>query len=142
MVPELNNKLTPYRYIDRDPIQYTYCCEYDHISRYKDLRQVVHQGMSLDRCITLETNNAFKSRASVTYYTVDSRHENRLDLIAQDTLGSATYSWVIAYFNNISDGYTALAGTKLAIPDSVFALFEAGECLASISAVKLNLGSE
>lgn len=142
MIPEMQNTLTPYDTIQREDIQYTYCRDYDHISRYKDLRQVIHEGTSENRCITLETANAFSSNADVTYYTVPARYENRLDLIARDTLGSANYAWVIAYFNGISDGFTIPQGANLAIPSSIFKLFEAGECLASISATKLNLGSE
>lgn len=142
MLTELRDTLTPYQKIDRDSIQYTYCVDYDHISRYKDLRQVIHQGESADRCIALETTNAFESNATTTYYTVDTTHANRLDLIAYELLGSAHYAWVIAYFNNIADGFTVPEGAKLAIPNSIFSLFEKGECLASISATKLNLGSE
>ena len=131
-----------YQEVERDPIQYTYCVDYNHISRYKGLRQVIHQGQSSDRFIALETSNPFNTSASVKYYTVPHHLENRLDIIAYEQLGSSSYAWVIAYFNNISDGFTVLEGTRLAIPSSVAALFEKGECLASISATKLNLGSE
>ena len=142
MLNESRDTLIPYQTIERDPIQYTYCYDYDHISRYKDLRQVIHQGESADRCVTLETSNPFSSNAEVNYYTVPQQFENRLDMIAQEVLGSANYAWVIAYFNGIEDGFTAPAGSKLAIPASVYKLFEKGECLASITATRLNLGSE
>lgn len=133
---------TPYDIVKRDPIQYTYCADFEHLSRYRGLRQVIHQGMSKDRFVALETTNPFETSATVRYYTVPHHLENRLDIIAQEQLGSADYAWVLAYFNNIQDGYTVLERTRLAIPESVSALFEKGEILASISAVKLNLGSE
>lgn len=133
---------TPYEGIERDPIQYTYCHDYSHISRYKGLRQVVHQGQSDDRYIALETSNKFTTRTDVTYYTVPANLENRLDIIAQKFLGSASYSWVIAYFNGIEDGFTVLEGTRLAIPSSISSLFNNGEILAPIAATTLNLGSE
>jgi hypothetical protein len=68
--------------------------------------------------------------------------ENRLDLIAQKELGSATYSWVIAYFNQIEDGYTVREGQRLVIPESVTALLSKGEILAPIAYTRLNLGEE
>ena len=133
---------TPYRKIVRDPIQYTYCVDFKHISRYRGLRQVVHQGQSEDRFMALETTNPFKSTAPVKYYKVPYEFQNRLDLIAYKHLGSPNYAWVIAYFNNIQDGFTVLEGTQLAIPTSISDLFENGELLASISVNKMNLGSE
>ena len=133
---------TPYKTVERDPIQYTYCVDFDHVSRYRCLRQVIHEGLSDDRYIALETTNPFISSAKARYYTVPYHLENRLDLIAQEQLGSATYAWVIAYFNNIQDGYTVLEGTQLAIPESIATLFENGEILQSITATKLHLGTE
>ena len=131
-----------YKEVERDPIQYTYCVGYNHISRYRGLRQVIHEGTNSDRFIALETTNPFTTSASMKYYVVPENRENRLDLIAQEQLGSATYSWVIAYVNRIVDGFTVLPGTTLAIPTSISALFENGELLSSHAATKLNLGSE
>lgn len=139
---DFQDTLEPYSTVERDYIQYTYCRDFNHISRYKNLRQVVHEGSTSDRYVALETANPFKTNADVTYYTVPTNRENRLDLIAKDTLGSATYSWVIAYFNDILDGYTVLEGTRLAIPKSVSSLFNNGEVLESIPATTLNLGKE
>ena len=67
---------------------------------------------------------------------------NRLDLIAEELLGSAHYSWVLSYFNNIEDGYTALEGQRLMYPTSITALFNPGELLASVNPISLNLGEE
>lgn len=136
------NTNTPYKVVERDPIQYTYCVDFNHVSRYRCLRQVIHQGKSEDRFIALETSNPFTTSIKTKYYTVPYHLENRLDLIAEEQLGSASYAWVIAYFNNIQDGYTVLEGTKLAIPTSISSLFEAGEILQSVTANRLNLGSE
>lgn len=142
MVDEVMNTLTPYEVVERDDIQYTYCADYGHISRYRGLRQVIHQGMSSDRYVALETSNPFSSSSDVRYYTVPSNRENRLDLIASEQLGSASYAWVLAYFNNIEDGFTVPEGTRLAIPASVTTLFESGEILSPVPATKLNVGSE
>ena len=92
--------------------------------------------------MALETVNTIPDGVNVRYYIVPGKFENRLDLIAEDQLGSATYAWIIAYFNKIQDGYTAIEGTKLAIPVSVSSLFEQGQILESVTAVRLNLGSE
>lgn len=132
----------PYSTVDYDGIAYSTCRDYNHISRYRTLRQVVHSPNSIERYVTLETSNPFVSETEVIYHEVRPMEENRLDLIANDYLGSPTYSWVIAYFNNIEDGFTALEGQRLKIPKSITALLNSGEILAPVSALKLNLGEE
>lgn len=136
------NTLVPYKVLDHRGIQYTTCREYEHISRYKGLRQVIHNPNDSDRFITLETPNAFQTNLEVQYYDVPSYEENRLDLIAQKFLGVATYSWVIAYFNDIDDGFTVREGTRLMIPSNITVLFNTGEILAPVSPLQLNLGYE
>lgn len=142
MVLPSYNTTTPYREIEREEIEYTYCHDYDHISRYRNLRQVIHEGSKEARYIALETFNTLKTESDVYYYTVPTRLANRLDVIAKEHLGAATYAWVLAYFNNIEDGYTVPSGSTIKIPKSISLLFNEGEVLASVSAVKLNLGSE
>lgn len=132
----------PYDTVDYEGIAYSVCRDYDHISRYRNLRQVVHCPDTTERYVTLETVNPFVTNTEVKYHEVTVPEENRLDLIAEKELGSATYSWVIAYFNNIEDGYTAREGQKLVIPTSVTALLNTGEILAPITALRLNLGEE
>ena len=113
----------PYQELEHRGIAYSVCREFDHISRYRTLRQVIHNPNDLDRFVTLETPNAFTTHAEVIYHDVTVNEENRLDLIAQKYLGSPTYGWVIAYFNSIEDGYTVYEGQKLVIPTSITALF-------------------
>ena len=132
----------PYSILEHEGIAYSVCCDYDHISRYRNLRQVVHCPDTLDRYVTLETVNPFTTNTEVKYHEVTVPEENRLDLIAEKELGSATYGWVIAYFNKIEDGYTVREGQRLVIPNSVTALLSSGEILAPITALKLNLGEE
>ena len=133
----------PYKEIDYRGIQYTYCVDYNHISRYRNLRQVIHSPTDVqDRTTTLEIPNAFESELDVKYYTVALAEENRLDLIADKLLGSASYSWVIAYFNHITDGFTVRAGQKIVVPNSVTDLFESGEMLEPVPPMTLNLGEE
>lgn len=139
---KINNTYEPYKVISREPIQYSTCRDFSHISRYKGLRQVVHEADNPDRYIALETTNPFKSNSGLIYYTVPASLENRLDIIAYNFLGSAQYAWIIAYFNDIDDGYTVHEGQRIAIPRSVSSLFNSGEILAPIAATKLNLGSE
>ena len=136
------NTLTPYEVIDHRGIQYTTCKAYDHISRYKGLRQVIHNPNDPDRFIALETPNPFSTNTEVVYYDVPATEENRLDIIAHKYLGSAQYAWVIAYFNGIEDGFTVSEGQRLMIPKSISSLFNRGEILASVSALQLNLGTE
>lgn len=139
---EFYNTLTPYRIIPYEGIVYGHCREFDHISRYRTLRQVTHNENQSDRFIALETPNPFTTNCEVTYYTVPSYEENRIDIIAYKTLGSAQYAWVIAYFNQLEDGFSVPEGMKLRIPKSITSLFNRGEILAPVSATTLNLGRE
>lgn len=131
-----------YDTIEHEGIAYAVCKDFNHISRYRNLRQVVHCPDTFDRYVTLETVNPFVTNTEVKYHEVTVTEENRLDLIAYKELGSASYGWVIAYFNQIEDGYTVREGQRLVIPNSVTALLSKGEILAPITAVKLNLGEE
>jgi len=83
-----------------------------------------------------------ETHTDIDYYTVPANYENRLDIIAKELLGAAEYKWVIAYFNGITDGFTVRPGMTLRVPKTVSALFEAGEVLAPVSAIRLNLSSE
>lgn len=140
---DVYNTLRPYKVVDYDGIQYSVCKEYDHICRYKGLRQVIHNYDSVvERFVSHETSNPFTSNLKKKYYTVTADRENRLDLIAYEQLGSAEYAWVIAYFNGISDGYTVREGQLLSMPTDVSLLFNTGEILQSIPATQLNLGRE
>ena len=136
------NTLTPYTIIDYDGIQYSVCRDFRHISQYKSLRRVVHEPNRDTRFVALETVNPFSTRLEVEYYEVGEDEVNRLDLIAYNKLGSATYAWVLAYINHIEDGYTIQGGQVLMIPKSFNKLFDKGEILAPISPTTLNLSAE
>lgn len=138
------NTLTPYKVLyNNGGIQYSVCRDFDHISRYRGLRQLAHNpDISEERFVALETPNALTSKANVTYYEVPLVEENRLDLIAYRKLGNANYAWVIAYLNQIEDGFSVKEGQRLMIPDSITELFNKGELLASVSPSMLNLGEE
>lgn len=134
---------TPYETVDYKGIQYTVCYDYKHISRYKGLRQLIHNPKDADtRFVAPETANGVSINVDVVYYTVSIDEVNRLDLIANRWLGSPTYAWVIAYMNNIEDGFTVSEETRLKIPKSFFDLFQSGEILAPIPALQLNLLTE
>lgn len=136
------NTLIPYKTLEYKPIQYSVCFDFDHISRYRGLRQVVRNSDNSDRFMALETPNEIGRSSEVIYYTVPLMEENRLDLISQRLLGSPSYGWVIAYYNRIEDGYTVLEGQRISIPKSLTLLFQQGEILASVPPLTLNLGTE
>ena len=131
-----------YETIEYNGIIYSECRDYSHISRYRNLRQVLLNPAEIERCVTLETVNPFVTHTEVKYHEVTVAEENRLDLIAEKELGSATYGWVIAYFNRIEDGYTVREGQRLIIPTSITSLFNNGEILAPVTEIKRNLGEE
>lgn len=137
------NTLEPYHILEHKGIQYGVCRDFNHISRYRRLRQVVHNPQDIiDRFAALETPNPFETHQDIRYYVVPASEENRLDIIANKLLGSAQYAWVIAYFNRIDDGFTVYSGQRLMIPNSITSLFDKGEVLAPISPLTLNLGTE
>lgn len=138
----LESKLIPYAASERQSIQYTFCKEYPHISRYRALRQIVHEPDQSCRFVAPETSNAFKTQLTCKYYQVSNDEVNRLDLIAQKLLGSPTYGWVLAYFNQIPDGFTVRAGQNLKYPANFTDLFNKGECLEPITALQLTLTEE
>ena len=141
---QINDLTIPYKEVPYYGIEYGVCIDYKHISRYRNLRQVTHHTeTSKDRYITLETVNPLTTNnLEVQYHVVETGEENRLDLIANKYLGSPTYSWVIAYFNQIEDGFTVREGQTLVIPKTITSLFAEGELLAPITALALNLGEE
>ena len=135
--------LKPYDELTYVPIQYGVCRDYKHLCRHRGLRQLVHDPENQEsRFVALETPNPFTTSTEVTYYEVPLVHENRLDLIAETLLGSVQYRWVIAYFNNIEDGYTVREGQLIRCPKNITALFNKGEILAPINPLQLNLGTE
>lgn len=134
----------PYSEIPHKYIQYNPCRDFSHISRYRGLRQVVHNTEYPDeRMITLETPNKFVSTETpIIWHEVEGDEVNRLDLISQKYLGSPHYSWVISYFNGIEDGFSCSLGQSLMIPSNVSSLMRRGEILQNVSPLTLNLGSE
>lgn len=135
--------LTPYKELDVEPLQYGVCRDFDHLSRYRGLRQVVHNVATDEQFVTLETPNSFNSNlTNCKVHTVTYSEQNRLDVIANKYLGSSSYAWVISYMNHIEDGYTIREGQKLVIPNSITDLMQNNEFLSSIPAMQLNLGTE
>lgn len=142
MIP-IKDLTQPYKEANYVGISYSNPIEYDHISRYRNLREVTVGPNLVDKFALLETvNPLITNNLEIIYHVVELSEENRLDLIANKFLGSSTYSWVIAYFNQIDDGYTVREGQTLIIPRTITALFANGEILAPINYLRLNLGEE
>lgn len=138
----IRNLNTPYKTVEHKGIEYGVCRDYDHISRYKGLRQVVHSPDDIDRINALETANPIATNLTFNIYQVPTHEENRLDIVAYKMLGDSSYAWVIAYFNDIEDGFTLVPGQKLKVPKSITDLFANGEILQTVSPMSLNLGAE
>lgn len=139
----LHDTTRPYEEVDYHGIEYTVCKDYDHLSRYKRLRQVIHLLENNDRFITLETQNDYSYKdLNIEYYEVTTITENRLDIISYNYFGTSAYSWIIAYINGIADGYTVFEGQMLMIPTALSDLFKSGCILSAVSPTSLNLGTE
>lgn len=139
----LHDTTKSYKKIDYKGIEYTVCKDFDHISRYKKLRQIIHYLENNDRYITLELQNSYDyNNLDIEYYLVTSDRENRLDLISYEFFGTTTYAWIIAYINEIQDGYTVFEGQVLMIPTVLSDLFTSGSVLSAVSPTSLNLGTE
>ena len=80
----------PYKILEHEGIAYAVCKDFNHISRYRNLRQVYLCPDSTDRYSTLETVNPFVTHTKIKYHEVTIEEENRLDLIAYKELGSAS----------------------------------------------------
>ena len=139
----LHDTTCAYKEVDYHGIEYTMCKDYEHISRYRRLRQVIHYLEGTDRFMTLETQNKYSySGVTYEYYTVTVDRENRLDLISYDYYNTISYAWLIAYVNGISDGYTVYEGRTLIIPTSITDLFGNNRILSPIPVSTLSLGTE
>ena len=138
------NTLSPYEELPDDYIQYTVYRDFDHISRYRNLRQVVHLPEdTTNRYIALEVPNPIQeTNLDFAYHEVTPNEENRLDVISYNYYGTASYSWVISYFNDIQDGYTVHPGQTLKMPKNISSLMTTGNMLQSVTALRLNLGTE
>ena len=68
-----------------------------------------------------ETSNAddIPISSNDKYITVDRVHENRLDVIANETYGYSAYWWIIAKANNIVDPFDVPYGTVLRLPPTI-----------------------
>ena len=141
--PIYYDALIPYQVAPHGGIQYLVCRDFNNISRYKGLRQLAHDyDDPQTRFVTLETPNPISSDIPFKYYEVPPSEVNRLDLISNKFYGTPTYGWVIAYINNIEDGYTVREGQRIKIIDTITSLFNKGEILAAIPPLQLNLGTE
>ena len=139
----LHDTTKPYKFIDSRGIEYTVCKDFDHISRYKRLRQIIHYLEGTARFMTLEIQNSYNYEdIEIEYYVVDVVHENRLDLISYEHFNTTSYSWIISYINGISDGFTVFEGQILMIPTNLSDLFKSGCVLSAVSPTALNLGTE
>jgi len=144
VIPDLLHDTTKsYNKVDYKGIEYSTCKDFSHISRYKRLRQVIHYLDETKRYITLEIQNDYDyTNVDIEYYRVTVDRENRLDLISYDFYNTTSYAWVIAYINDISDGYTVPEGQVLMIPKTISSLFNSKNILSSIPISSLNLGTE
>ena len=139
----LHDTTKPYKEVDYKGIEYSTCKNFDHISRYKRLRQVIHYLEGNQRFTTLEIQNSYSYKGvEAEYYTVTVDRENRLDLISNDYFGTPTYAWVISYINGIPDAYTVHEGQMLLIPVNISSLFGTNKILSAIPVSSLNLGTE
>jgi nucleoid-associated protein YgaU len=95
---------------------------YSSLSRYSARRIIIDD---LTHTEYHETDNdvSIVSSSSDNYYTVDASTEDRLDVIANNYYGRASYWWIIALANKIIDPFTISIGTTLRIPP-VSSLYE------------------
>lgn len=144
MLKLLHDTTSAYKQVKYDGIEYAPCKDYTFISRYRRLRQVIHYTENQSkRFVTNEVQNAYDyNNIRVTYFEVTKELENRLDLVSYKFYNSTSYSWILAYLNEIPDGFTIHAGQLLTIPTSITELFSSGCILASVPPTSLNLGTE
>lgn len=124
------------------PIRYTVARDFNYLSRYRMLRQIIIGEGTSNPVVVFEYPNKFTTSSTLQYHEVLPEEADRLDLLAYRLLGSVDYSWILAFINNIQDSYTVSNGFNLAYPSSVSDLLKSGEFFAPVSPISMNLGTE
>lgn len=89
--------------------------DYKFLSRYSPYRRIIGK---YDKAIYTETFNQklIDESDQDTYFTVEIKTENRLDIIANRYYGYSTYWWILAIANKIIDPFDIPIGTVIRIP--------------------------
>ena len=90
------------------------------ISRYKNFSRVRSSQIDYFRLETFPPISAADLQ-NIPHTTIIFKETDRLDLLAEEFMGSATYWWVICLMNNLVSpfSYNLLPGTTLKIPHEV-----------------------
>lgn len=100
-----------------------------YVSRYDNTKVIVEKGTAYKIQETYDNASIAESEYD-RYYEVTHKSENRLDIVAYEMYGYATYWWVIAMANDIIDPFNVKIGTVLRVPP-VSALYETYNVLGS-----------
>ena len=88
---------------------------YLKMSRYSPYRIILRDNSK--PYYETQNNTKIEESDKDKYYTVDMTTINRLDIIAYNFYGVASYWWIIAKANNILDAFDVPLGTVLRIPN-------------------------
>ena len=88
------------------------------MSRYKNFSKVRSSQIDYFRLETFPPISASELR-NIPHTTIIFKETDRLDLLAEEFMGSATYWWVICLMNNLENpfSYKLLPGVRLVIPN-------------------------
>ncbi len=88
------------------------------ISRYKNFSRVRSSQIDYFRLETFPPISAADLQ-NIPHTTIIFKETDRLDLLAEEFMGSATYWWVICLMNNLENpfSYKLLPGVRLMIPN-------------------------
>lgn len=122
----------PTAHIKQEPyetLEYLIPVSRTYVSRYDNTRVIVEKDTAYKIQETYDNMNIVDSEYD-RYYEITHKSENRLDIVAYEMYGYATYWWVIAMANDIIDPFNVSIGTVLRIPP-ISSLYETYSVLGS-----------
>ncbi len=85
-------------------------------SRYKHIDELLLKDGKTVKATLGTTDLSVYPFSGMSMYVVPDGEEDRIDIIASKTLGSASLYWAICYMNNIDDPLSIKVGRTLYIP--------------------------
>lgn len=86
----------------------------DSSSRYSNNERILYD--TGEEIIETSDRIEFEHSNKDSYFTVEARHEGRLDLVSYEVYGTSIYWWAIASASGIYDPFDVKVGTVLRIP--------------------------
>lgn len=101
--------------------------KYNSVSRYSNVKTLYDDKTGIRYHVTTDRKD-IATKSHDIYFKVDSKCENRLDIVSIKFYNYPTFWWSIAMANNIDDAFNVPIGTILRIPPMT-TLYDKGSIL-------------